>query len=99
MARTLDHIVDDADFEKNYKNQESPRGQRDIFFIWIVLVLISVVGAHFILNLAGGGITGYVTAKEDPVGNVTIMLQAIFVLFIAVLVVALVYFGVSQKDK
>jgi hypothetical protein len=97
MVRTLDHIVDEAEFEKNYKSQASPRAQKDVFFIWMVLMVLSVVGAHFMLNVSGSSMTGYVTATQDPVENVTIMLDSMFVLFITILVGALIFIGVNQR--
>lgn len=100
MARTLDNIVDDAEFERNYKQQVSPRSQQDIFFIWLVLVMISVIGSHFVLNLSGAsGITGYVVASGGTEGNFLLLISSLFVAFIVVLVVGLVHHGVTQKDK
>ncbi len=100
MAQTLDNIVDDAEFEKNYKQQVSPRSQQDIFFIWLVLVMISVLGAHFFVGLSGAeGITGYVVSSGGTEGNFMLLFASMFVTFIMVLVVGLVHHGVTQKDK
>jgi hypothetical protein len=101
MAQTLDCIVNDAEFERDYREQKKPKSQQDIFFIWIMLVLISVIGAHFMLNIGGpsSSMTGYVTANESPGDNMSILLYALFVAFIGVLVIGLVHFGVTQKDK
>ena len=100
MAQTLDNIVDDAEFEKNYKHQVSPRSQQDIFFIWLVLVIISVLGAHFLVGLSGAqGITGYVVSSGGSEGNFMLLLASMFVTFIMVLIVGLVHHGVTQNDK
>ena len=100
MAQSLDSIVDDAEFEKNYKRQVSPRSQQDIFFIWLVLVMISVIGAHFLVGLSGaGGITGYVVSSGGSESNFMLLLASMFVTFIMVLIVGLVHHGVTQKDK
>lgn len=98
MTRTLDHIVDDTQFEKSYKKQNTARSQKDVFFIWLVLMFIAVFAAHFVLNFSGNTITGFVTATQDPAGNITALLYSMFAVFVVVLVTALIYTGITQKD-
>jgi hypothetical protein len=98
MPKDLEYIVDDAQFEKHHSQQQEGRGQKDIFFVWILLVLISVIGSHFLLNFSGGSPTGYVTATQDAGENMTIGLYAMFVVFIVVLIVGLIYVGATHKD-
>jgi len=98
MARTLDHIIDEAQFERSYKEQNTSRSQRDVFFIWLVLMFIAVFAAHLVLNFSGATVTGFVTATADPTANVSVLLYSLFAVFIVVLITALIYTGITQKD-
>jgi uncharacterized membrane protein YhaH (DUF805 family) len=92
-------IVNESEFARNHSLQIHSRAQKDIFFIWILIMLISVISAHFILNLAGGSPTGFVTAAENAEDNLAMLLGALMVFFIVVLITALVYTGVTKNDR
>jgi len=92
----MERLVDEKEFE-NYKKTQG-RAQKDIFFIWLLIILISVIAAHFVLNIAGGSPTGFVTASENPDANVSLLLGSLQVVFICVLITAVVYIGITQKD-
>ncbi|MFH0869966.1 MAG: hypothetical protein V1866_02830 [archaeon] len=98
MTRTLDHIIDEAQFERSYKEQNTTRSQKDVFFIWLVLMFMAVFAAHLVLNFSGTTVTGFVTATAGPAGNATTLLYSLFAVFIVVLVTALIYTGITQKD-
>jgi len=90
--------VDEEEFLKNHQNQIRKQSQKDVFFIWMLIIFISVIAAHFVLNITGGTPTGFVTANESFDTNLIILLGALFVAFVVVLVAGLVYSGVTQRD-
>lgn len=96
--KDLDKLVKDSDFVKHHQEQVQHRSQKDVFFIWMIIIFISVLAAHFVLNFTGGLPTGFVTAAEDPANNAILLLGAFLVVFIAVMITGLVYVGVTQKD-
>jgi F0F1-type ATP synthase membrane subunit a len=98
MARLLEHIVDEEEFMKHHEQQVQKRSQRDVFFIWMLIIFISVLAAHFILNITGSTPTGFVTAAENPTANVTILLGAMLLVFVVILIGGLVYTGITKKD-
>lgn len=75
------------------------RKHHDVFFIWLVLMFIAVIGAHFVLNVTQGIPTGYVTAQENPVENMTLLLQAMLVLFVTILIVGITHEVITHKDR
>jgi len=98
MALSLEHIIDEAEFVRHHQAQVQSRSQKDVFFIWLLIVFISVIAAHFVLNFTGGSPTGFVTASESPVDNAVLLLGAMMVTFVVVLIVGLVYSGITKKD-
>ena len=94
----MEKIVDEEKFHADHKSLIHHRAQKDIFFIWMLVMFISVLGAYFMLNLGTGSPTGFVTANQDMTGNMTLLLGAFMLLFIVVLITALMYFGITQKD-
>lgn len=91
-------IVDQDKFDEHHKKQVHHRSQKDIFFIWLLLIFISVITAHFVLNFLGVSPTGYVTAAQSTADNTILLLGSMFVVFIVILIVGLVHVGVSQRD-
>ena len=91
--------VSEEEFMRDHTEQIHKRSQKDIFMIWMLIVFISVIAAHFMLNITGGSPTGFVTANESFDANITILLGALFVAFVATLVAGLVYTGITQKDR
>jgi len=99
MAQTLDHIIDQHEFVKHHQEQVEHRSQKDVFFIWMMIVLLSVIAAHFILNFTpSSSPTGFVTADQDPVSNISFLLGAMMVTFVTILIIGLVYVGITRKD-
>jgi len=96
--RFMDRVVDEKKFFANHKLQVHHRSQKDIFFIWLLVMFISVIGSFFVLNLGTGMPTGFVTASENSQENITLLLDAFMVVFVVVLITALMYFGITQKD-
>jgi uncharacterized membrane protein YhaH (DUF805 family) len=94
----MEKIVDEKKFFTDHKKQVHHRAQKDIFFIWLLVMFISVISAYFVLNMGAGSPTGFVTANEDPEANLTLLLSAFMVLFVVVLITALIYIGITQKD-
>lgn len=90
--------IDEQEFMRKHYHQIRHRSQKDIFFIWMVIVFISVIAAHLVLNLTGGSPTGFVTAEEDSSSNMLILLGSLFVAFISCLITAIVYIGISKND-
>jgi hypothetical protein len=100
MSKTLDNVVDDIEFERDHKSEISPRSQKDVFFIWILIVMISVIGANFAINFSdAGGITGFVIAGSGNEGNYILLFSSVFVALIVVLIIGLIHHGLTQKDK
>lgn len=91
-------MINQDTFVKHHLEQVQSRSQKDIFFIWMLLVFISVIAANFVLNLTGGSPTGFVTATGGDPGNTTLLLGSIMVLFVVVLITGLIYSGITQKD-
>ena len=91
-------IVDEAEFIKHHEKQVESKSQKDIFFIWMLIVFISVIAAHFVLNLTGSSPTGFVTASESTTANTTILLGALLVVFVIILITGLIHIGITQKD-
>ncbi len=91
-------IINEVELKKHHSHQIQIRSQKDIFFIWMLLMFISVIAAHFVLNFIPGSPTGFVTAAESPGTNTTILLGAIMVVCITILITALIYTGVTKKD-
>ena len=98
MAR-LESIIDEHEFLRHHSQQVEHRSQKDVFFIWLLIVFISVIAAHFILNFTGSSPTGFVTADQNPTDNLTLLLESFMVVFVVTLIVGLVYVGVTQKDR
>ena len=92
-------IVDEAEFIKHHEKQVESKSQKDIFFIWMLIVFISVIAAHFVLNLTGSSPTGFVTAAESTTTNPSILLGALLVVFVIILITGLIHSGVTQKDR
>ncbi|MBN2459516.1 hypothetical protein JXB28_04500 [Candidatus Woesearchaeota archaeon] len=90
--------VDMKEFLKSHDKNVRPGAQKDVFFIWMIIVFISVIAAHFVMNIAGGTPTGFITASESSGSNLVILLGALFVAFISCLVTGLVYIGIGKND-
>jgi polyferredoxin len=90
--------VDEEEFMRDHTKQIHKRSQKDIFLIWMLIIFISVIAAHFVLNITGGTPTGFVTIEESFDTNITILLGALFVAFVTTLVAGLVYTGITKKD-
>jgi hypothetical protein len=97
MVKLQKPVVSEEEFLRRYNQRIERRGSKDVLFIWIVLMFISVVAAHFALNVAVPSTTGYVTAGTDAVENINILMDSFFVLFIAVFVGLLAYIGISKS--
>ena len=91
-------MIHQNSFVKHHLEQVQSRSQKDVFFIWMLMIFISVVAAHFVLNLTGGSPTGFVTAAQGATGNTTLLLGALMVVFVVILITGLIYVGVTQKD-
>jgi hypothetical protein len=98
MAEEVENIVDESEFLKHYSEQVESKSQKDIFFIWLLIMFISVIAAHFVLNFTGSSPTGFVTATQNPTENITLLFDAMMVVFVVVLITALIYMGISKKD-
>jgi len=98
MAR-LESIIDEHEFLRYHRHQVESKSQKDVFFIWLLIVFISVIAAHFILNFTGGSPTGFVTADQNPAENLTLLLESFMMVFVVVLIVGLAYVGITKKDK
>jgi hypothetical protein len=94
----MEKIVDEKKFFSDHKKQVHHRAQKDIFFIWLLVMFISFISAYFVLNLGAGSPTGFVTASEDPEANLTLLLCAFMVFFVGILITALIYNGITKKD-
>ncbi|MBN2142544.1 hypothetical protein JW711_04400 [Candidatus Woesearchaeota archaeon] len=71
----------------------------EVFFIWVIIMFIAVIGAHFFLNMGlGDAITGYVTVEENPFDNLTLLLDAMAVLFITILIIGMAYETITHSD-
>ena len=91
-------MISENDFVKHHLEQVQSGSQKDIFFIWMLLVFISVIAANFVLNLTGSTPTAFVTVSGANSGNTSLFLGSIMVLFVVVLITGLVYCGITQKD-
>ena len=91
-------IVNDAEFKKHHRRQIQIRSQKDVFFVWMLIVFISVIAAHFVLNFTGSTPTGFVTATQDPASNATLFLGAMLTVFIVIMIIALIHIGVTRVD-
>jgi hypothetical protein len=94
----LESIIDEHEFIQNHQHQVDRRSQKDVFFIWLVIVFLSVIAAHFVLNITGSSPTGFVTAAQDFNSNAFLLLGALMVSFVVILIVGLVYTGITKKD-
>lgn len=94
----MEKIVDEKKFHSDHKSLIHHRAQKDIFFIWLLVMFIAVISAYFVLNLAGSSPTGFVTANEDPAESLVLLLSAFMLLFVVILITALIYFGITKKD-
>ena len=43
-------LINESDFHKHHKEQVHHRSQKDIFFIWLLLMFIAMLGSFFVLN-------------------------------------------------
>jgi len=91
-------IVDEEKFIEHHEKQVQSKSQRDIFFIWMIIIFISVIAAHFVLNFTGGSPTGFVTATESPTANINLLMGALLVVLIGIMITGLIYTGVTQND-
>ena len=92
-------VVNESEFNRRHNEQGKPRKDREIFSIWVALVFIAVIGAHFMLNVAPSTPTGYVTAVQDAPDNLGLLVYSFSVLGIEVLVGGLAYFGITRHVK
>jgi hypothetical protein len=98
MVKAYESIVDESEFFRLHSEQVQSRSQKDIFFVWLLIVFISVIAAHFVLNFTGSSPTGFVTASQNPGANITLLFDSFMVVFIVVLITALIYMGIGKKD-
>jgi len=91
-------LVDETKFAQHHAKQVESRSQKDIFFIWMLIILISVIAAHFVLNFTGSSPTGFVTAAKSPSDNTVILFGALLVVFVVVLITGIIYIGITQND-
>ncbi len=97
MEQNIFHELDLLDAKYHRTQIENPN-HKDIFFIWLLLVFISVFSAYTILGLTTGSPTGLVTAGDDISFNGPIMLGSLLFVFINILIVGLVHIGISGRD-
>ncbi|MBN2052400.1 hypothetical protein JW756_02770 [Candidatus Woesearchaeota archaeon] len=97
MAK-LESIINEEEFLRHHRHQVDSKSQKDVFFIWLVIIFISVIAANFLLNFIGGSPTGFVTASQDPSANATLILGSMMVVFVVVLIIGIAYVGITKKD-
>ena len=97
MGATRISPVSEAEFSQRH-NYQRERPGKDVFLVWFALMFVAVVGAHFVLNFSPGTPTGFVTASQDAVENLSLLVDSFFVLFVTVLVGILAYWGITKDD-
>lgn len=91
-------LFDETKFLKHHTAFRESKSQKDVFFIWMLIMFISVVAAHFILNFTGGSPTGFVTAAQSTIANTSLFLGALLVVFVVILIIAIIHIGITKKD-
>ncbi|KYK25288.1 hypothetical protein AYK26_02290 [Euryarchaeota archaeon SM23-78] len=91
-------LVDEEKFIKHHEEQVESKSQKDVFFIWMLIVFISVLASHFMLNFTGSTPTGFVTAAESITGNATLLLGSLLVMFAVIMITAVIHFSTVRKD-
>lgn len=91
-------LFDENKFFRHHGKQVQSKSQKDVFFIWMLIMFISVLAAHFILNFTGSSPTGFVTAAESVTGNTTLFLGALLVVFVVIMIIAVIHFGLTKRD-
>lgn len=92
------NIVNEEEFNKHHEEQVDKKSQKNIFFIWLLIIVISVLAAHLVLNFAPGSPTGFVTAAQSPETNIIILFSAFLVVSVGVLITAVIHKGITRKD-
>ena len=98
LRMRMESIVDEKEFIKHHQAQVESRSQKDVFFIWMLIIFISVIAAHLVLNFTGSSPTGFVTAATNPTDNSVLLFGALLVVFIVILITALIYIGITKND-
>ena len=105
MDMSIEEIVGKADkinpdeFLAKHPEQVQEKSQKDIFFIWMVLMFIAVFAAHFVIATIGGSPTGFVTVAGSATDSGTMLLGSLMVTFITVLIVGIVHVGITKRDR
>ena len=97
MERNIFHELDLLEL-KHHRWQAEKTKHKDIFFIWLLLIFISVFSAYTILGLTTGSPTGLAIAGSELTSNGPIMLGSLLFVFINILIVGLVHTGISGRD-
>nr|MCK4930365.1 hypothetical protein [Nanoarchaeota archaeon] len=92
-------IINESEFLRHHEKQVERKSQKDVFFIWMLIIFISVIAAHFILNFTGSSPTGFVTATQSTTTNATLLIRALFIGFVIIMITALIYIGITRKDR
>jgi hypothetical protein len=88
------------EFTRRHNEQVESRSQKDVFMIWLVLMFLAVIGAHFLLTLGSASVTGAVVGPGDvSLDSVSTLLAAIGVFTAAAVVGAAGYYGISGKIR
>jgi len=99
MAGESIRAVSDEEFAQRHNNQIERKSGKDVVLFWFALMFLAVVGAHFMLNISPQTPTGFVTAEENALENLTLLVNAMFVLFVAILIGILGHRGITRHDK
>jgi hypothetical protein len=85
--------------QTHHKEQQQKGSQKDIFFVWMVLMTIAVIGSNFLLEVGTGSPTGMVVASLGEEIQLNILLGSIMILLIAVLIGIISYKFATKKNK
>ena len=83
----------------NEFTQRQRNHSKEVFFVWMGIMLFSVIAAHFLLNLGPDNATGFVTANTNPDENALTGMYALLSLFIVVCAVGVGFFVLTRKDN
>ena len=98
MDKNIFHELDLLEL-KHHRSQVKNKNHSDIFFIWLLLVFISVFSAYTVLGITTGSPTGLAIAGDSLSTNAPFMLGSLLFVFINILIVGLIYTGVSGRDS
>ena len=80
------------------ENPTRKKKGHDVYFIWLTLMFIAVVAGHFVLNVSGGIPTGYVAATENPVENLTLLVNSLVAVVTICIAVGIAAMSVTKND-